>query len=148
MTPEVTILIAVRNSRAFLRGLVESALQETSRTREVIVLDDGSEDDSLMVVQDLPVPKIRWSFQRGWKGILEVGITAARGEYVVILEGPSRLMPGQLHQSIENFKQGLPSELRVFARGALENEFLAEGPFHHLGLGEAPGNDAHSSQQN
>src|SRR3954470_14585541 len=50
-TPEVSICIASYNHARFLPATIESALSQTYQNIEIIIVDDGSTDDSLAIAE-------------------------------------------------------------------------------------------------
>ncbi len=94
----VSVVIPCFNYGRHLAEAVESVLTQSERDVEVIIVDDGSTDDSRAVAQSLieahPEASIRLIAQAhcGSPGqTRNVGIGAARGEYVVCLDADDRL---------------------------------------------------------
>jgi glycosyltransferase involved in cell wall biosynthesis len=93
--PFVSVLIVGRNVGAYVRETVESALGQTWQRREVIVVDDGSVDDT---------PEILKSFGTGFDcssapGGLAAGRTppcVAEGEYIALLDADDLWHPDNL----------------------------------------------------
>lgn len=99
----VSVVIPCFNYGRYLAEAVESVLAQTERDLEVIIVDDGSTDDSRAVAQSLidahPEASIELITQPncGSPGqTRNVGIEAARGEYVVCLDADDRLHPEYL----------------------------------------------------
>ena len=59
MLPELTVSMPAYNRASYIREAVESALKQQGVTFEVIVVDDGSDDDTASVVAELNDPRIR-----------------------------------------------------------------------------------------
>ena len=72
--PVFAILIPAYNEAATIRAVVEGALEHSDR---VIVIDDGSQDDTAAAVQDLPVQLIRHEANAGKGQRLSEGIALA-----------------------------------------------------------------------
>jgi hypothetical protein len=100
--PLVSIVIPCYNQAAFLRDAIESALAQTYRRVEVIVIDDGSTDDTAAVADRYPV---RWRRQpnRGVSAARNSGLAETRGEYVVFLDADDRLLPFAVQVGVETF---------------------------------------------
>jgi glycosyltransferase involved in cell wall biosynthesis len=98
--PEIrfSIVITSYNQWAFLREAVESALSQPARLREVIVVDDGSTDGSVELLEQYSDSIRLLSFPNN-RGAIEArnqGAALAKGEYVVTLDGDDVLMPWAL----------------------------------------------------
>ena len=90
--PLVTIIIPCYNGAAFLEETLRSALAQSYRAVEVIVVDDGSTDSSPEIAQRLPVRYIRQE-NRGLSAARNAGIRESKGSYVVFLDADDRLLP-------------------------------------------------------
>lgn len=79
----VSIIIPVFNGEKYLKEAIESALGQTYKHCEVIVVDDGSTDDSGKIAQSYG-DKIRYLKKKngGVSTALNVGIKKAKGEYI------------------------------------------------------------------
>jgi glycosyltransferase involved in cell wall biosynthesis len=53
MNPTVSILLPVYNGAAYLRESLESILRQTYHDFELIIIDDGSCDDSAQIIQSM-----------------------------------------------------------------------------------------------
>jgi glycosyltransferase involved in cell wall biosynthesis len=90
--PLVSIIIPCYNGEAFLKEAIESALAQSYRQVEVIVVDDGSTDSSSEIAQRLPVRYIRQS-NRGLTASRNLGVWESRGSYIIFLDADDRLKP-------------------------------------------------------
>ena len=87
MQPLVSIIICNYNYGAFIRNAVESALNQTYSTIEVIVVDDGSTDDSRKII-DAYAEKIVPLFKEngGQASAFNEGFAASRGAIICLLD--------------------------------------------------------------
>jgi glycosyltransferase involved in cell wall biosynthesis len=81
----VSIIITTYNRRAFLKAAVLSVLVQDYKDKEVIIVDDGSSDDSLKELEGLPVQYI-WKENGGISSARNKGIEVARGSYIAFLD--------------------------------------------------------------
>jgi len=81
----VSVIIPVYNGATFLHQAIESVLTQSYRPLEIIVVDDGSVDDSARVAQQYPV---RYCFQshNGPGAARNCGIEQAHGKYLAFLD--------------------------------------------------------------
>ena len=100
----VSIIVPVYNRAAMLRQAVASALAQTHRELEVIIVDDASTDDTPEVIRELERgdPRVR-SVRRenGGPGLArETGRQAARGEFLQYLDSDDLLLPRKLELQV------------------------------------------------
>jgi glycosyltransferase involved in cell wall biosynthesis len=92
--PYVSIVIPCFNYGRFLAEAIESALAQTHVPLEVIVIDDGSTDDSYEVAaRFVPAVEVLSQPNAGLVPVLNRGLHAAKGEYFVILSADDVLQP-------------------------------------------------------
>jgi len=97
--PEVSVVMPVFNAAPFIREAVESVLGQTLRNFELIIIDDGSTDESWRIIQSIRDERIH-SFQNeknlGAGKTKNRGIENARGEFIAFLDADDIAMPERL----------------------------------------------------
>lgn len=95
--PEVSVVINNYNYGPMLPRAIESALGQTGVRAEVIVVDDGSTDDSAAVIKGYG-DRIRPVFQRngGQASAINAGVGAARAPALAFLDADDWWLPGKL----------------------------------------------------
>lgn len=99
MAPKITVLMPVYNGDRFLRPAIESVLSQDFDDFELMIVDDGSTDDSVEIVRSYKDARIRLlqnSQNLGIVGALQAGLQAARGEYVARLDADDVCCAGRL----------------------------------------------------
>jgi glycosyltransferase involved in cell wall biosynthesis len=81
----VSVIITTYNRRTFLREAVLSVLKQDYGDKEVLVIDDGSTDNSLEVLEGLPVHYFLKE-NGGISSARNKGIEVAKGEYIAFLD--------------------------------------------------------------
>lgn len=96
--PRVSILIPAYNRANYLPETIASALQQTHADLEIIVVDDGSTDNTAQVVHAIADPRVHYIFQnnRGVSAALNTAWRAARGEFVAMLGSDDVFLPAQI----------------------------------------------------
>lgn len=97
--PEISVLIAAYNRENYIATALKSILNQTKTDFEVIVVDDGSTDSTMSVVQSYPDPRIRLIRNERNLGIPRTrnrGLEAARGQYFAILDSDDYALPHRL----------------------------------------------------
>jgi glycosyltransferase involved in cell wall biosynthesis len=102
--PLVSIIINNYNYGRFLGAAIESALRQTYRPIEVIVVDDGSADESRAVIAEYagrirPVLKPNG----GQASCFNAGFALSRGELVLFLDADDRLRPDVVERAVAAF---------------------------------------------
>jgi glycosyltransferase involved in cell wall biosynthesis len=99
----VSVVIPCHNYGAFLAEAIESALAQTHRPLEVIVVDDGSTDNTAAVAGRYPIRVV--SQQRlGVCVASNNGIRASSGEYVLRLDADDVLEPTYVEETLAALK--------------------------------------------
>ena len=98
MPAHVTVVIPNWNGTRFLKLCLSSLRHQSFRDFETIVVDNGSEDDSLgFVAENFPeVETIALGENRGIAVAFNIGIEASESEYVVLLNNDTEQDPGWL----------------------------------------------------
>jgi glycosyltransferase involved in cell wall biosynthesis len=91
--PLASIVIPCYNQAHFLPEAIESALSQTHRPIEVIVVDDGSTDNTRDVVARYPHVRYVRQKNRGLGGARNTGFRVSKGEYILFLDADDRFTP-------------------------------------------------------
>ncbi len=100
--PIVSVIIPCYNQAHFLPGSIGSALAQTHPHVEVIVVDDGSTDNTSEVAKRYGVNCVRQQNQ-GLSGARNGGIRASRGDYLMFLDADDHLTPNAAESHLECF---------------------------------------------
>ena len=88
-TPLVSVVVATYNMARYLPSAIRSVLEQTYPALEVLVIDDGSTDDTRTAIQPLlDDRRVRYLAQenQGQAGAKNRGVLEAKGEYVAFLD--------------------------------------------------------------
>lgn len=94
------VVIPTYNRAAFLREALQSVFAQTRPADEVIVVDDGSDDDPAEVVAEFPGVIFLRQDNSGPSEARNAGIRAANSDYVLCLDSDDVLMPTALETSL------------------------------------------------
>ena len=105
-TPLVTVVIPCYNQAHFLGEAIESVLSQSYQRYEIVVVDDGSTDNTSEVASHYPPEKVRLIRQenRGLSAARNAGLGQSRGEYVVFLDADDRLLPEALEVGVRELE--------------------------------------------
>lgn len=99
IAPQVTVLMPVYNAARFLREAIDSVLAQSFKDFELLVVDDGSIDDSVAIVNTYSDPRIRLvelGRNRGLVAALNTGLDAAEGEFIARMDADDVMHPDRL----------------------------------------------------
>jgi cellulose synthase/poly-beta-1,6-N-acetylglucosamine synthase-like glycosyltransferase/peptidoglycan/xylan/chitin deacetylase (PgdA/CDA1 family) len=104
-TPSVSIVVPAYNEAVGISTTVTSLAGSRYPSVEIIVVDDGSVDDTAQLVRDLALPNVRVIEQQnmGKPAALNTGIAAARGEIIVMVDGDTAFEPETLAFLVQSF---------------------------------------------
>ena len=104
--PVVSVVIPTYNCGRYVEEAVDSALNQTYRNLEIIVVNDGSTDDTSSRLEKYK-DRVRIVSQanRGLSGARNVGIELSSGEYVAFLDSDDRWRPNKLERQLACFHE-------------------------------------------
>ena len=111
MNSLVSVVIPCYNAEKWLAQAIDSCLAQTYRPVEVIIIDDGSTDNSVNVAQGyaekLPsLIRFHQQVNQGAPAARNAGATLARGAFLLFLDADDYLLKGALHHLVKAFKGG------------------------------------------
>lgn len=109
--PRVSVITPVYNGARFLRQAMESVLNQSYEDWELLVIDDGSTDDSAASAEEYVrrfAPKVRLlrhadQKNHGFGATRNVGLANASGEFIALLDADDVWLPQRLELSIRAF---------------------------------------------
>jgi len=104
MKPEVSVIIPVYNGAKFLPEAIANVEAQAHPHLEIIVVDDGSTDDTAAVAASLG-DRLRYlhHVNQGPAAARNQGLQAAQGEFVAFLDVDDQWPVGKLHHQLEAF---------------------------------------------
>ena len=131
----MSVIIPTHNSRRFLEDAIHSVLEQTFQDWELILVDDGSTDDTGEMAAELADPRIRYVYQhnRGSPAARNTGLKLARGEYIAFLDADDLWLPDKLEKQVA-YLDSLPSTV-----GLVYSNYEMWNPESRARLGPFPG---------
>lgn len=119
-TSTISCIIPSYNQAQYLAESIKSALSQTIKFKEVIVIDDNSNDNSLDIAFSYPV-KLISQVNKGLASARNTGIMNAKGDYCLFLDADDILLPNAVEKILQKIEQ--------------TNADIVAGSFREFGLG-------------
>jgi GT2 family glycosyltransferase len=102
MPPLVSIIVPCHNAERWIGSTIESAMSQTWPNREIIVINDGSDDGSLAVAKRYESRTLRVIDQPcgGATAARNAGLAAAKGEFIQYLDADDLLAPDKIEKQV------------------------------------------------
>ena len=94
--PLVSVVIPCFNHGRFLPKSIESIQQQAYPATEIIVVDDGSTDNTREVTQSYPQVRYVYQKNQGLSAARNTGIAHSKGEFLIFLDADDWLFPGAI----------------------------------------------------
>ncbi|HEX8429489.1 glycosyltransferase family A protein [Hymenobacter sp.] len=140
--PFFSVVIPTYNRVGFIADTLRSVLAQTFSAFEIVVVDDGSKDNTAEVVRQFKDAKVQYHFkENGERGVARnYGLARAKGEYVLFLDSDDLLHPNHLatlHAAIQEQNQPnfIATKFDFNRNGQRSSSDLAPVPAGHYDLG-------------
>ncbi len=104
--PLVSVVMPVFNAETFISQAIESILNQSYQNWELIIVNDGSTDNSMEIVRSYPSNKIRVVNFNENRGIVEArnaALDAAQGEFIAVMDADDIALPHRLKTQVAYF---------------------------------------------
>ena len=135
--PKVSVILPVHNRADVLPRAIESVLAQEFTDHELIVVDDGSSDDSAKIAQvhnDQRIRLIRLDQNRGGNVARNEGLRAAQAPLIAFLDSDDRYLPDKLARVAAHFEKRpdlhvlVDSFIKVQPPGSRKAEVVRRNP--------------------
>lgn len=119
METMVSIIIPTYNRAAVIRRAIDSILRQTYSSYEILVIDDGSADETKSIVTDIQDARIRYialEENRGVAHARNVGIQEAKYDYIAFLDSDDEWLPDKLEVQMRKLEAAQDSVGMVYCR--------------------------------
>jgi glycosyltransferase involved in cell wall biosynthesis len=105
--PMVTILMPAFNAAKYISEAINSALEQSFTNFELLVIDDGSVDETAAIIHQFTDPRVYYLYQehQGIAYALNMGLGEAKGRYIARFDADDICMPTRLEKQV-NFLAG------------------------------------------
>jgi len=137
--PLVSILIPCYNSEKWLAETLESALAQTWQNIEIIIVDDGSTDNSLAIAKQFEADNVKVISQenRGASAARNRAFMESQGDFIQYLDADDLLAPNKIECQIKLLKQWhngylIAGKWGRFYNSTLETNFVEEAVWKNM----------------
>lgn len=100
-SPPVSVIVPCFNQASFLSEAIESILDQTYSRIELVVVDDGSDDNTSAIAGRYEQVRYVHQANRGVPSARNFGLEASGGELIAFLDSDDRLLPGAIEVGVE-----------------------------------------------
>jgi len=129
--PKFSIIIPVYNVEKYIGKCLDSVINQTYQDYEVIVVNDGTKDDSMDIVKKYDV-KIVNQQNQGLSAARNTGVKEAKGEYILFLDSDDSIekdLLKELNKAIKNNPDLVRFQVQEEFEGTKEKKEYPEQPF-------------------
>jgi len=110
LNPKVSIIIPAYNSEKFIKRAIQSVLSQTYKDFELIIVDDGSTDNTKEIVEEFQKkdPRIKYVWEENSGGPARpynLALKQCQGEYIAFLDHDDEWLPEKLEKQLAIFKK-------------------------------------------
>lgn len=117
--PLISVIMPTLNGASFIVQAIDSLRTQDYAALQIIVVDDGSTDDTMNIVKEVAVQEPRLLVQQGWHGSIakarNQGLALATGNYVTFLDHDDICPPGKISRQVERL-EACPHAAALFGR--------------------------------
>ncbi|HEY4195401.1 MAG TPA: glycosyltransferase [Mucilaginibacter sp.] len=121
--PLVSVIIPLYNTGLYIEQCIRSILAQTWPDIEVIIVDDGSTDNSFEIAKKFEGEKVKLLKQpnSGASIARNTGLRIAKGEYIQFMDADDLLSPNKIEEQVKRLKSH-PSHVAVCATAYFDND--------------------------
>jgi len=111
--PLVSVIMPAYNAAEYIAEAIESVLIQNYRNFELIIVDDGSTDNTKDIVTNFKDDKIKYFYKdnSGPSGARNIAITKARGQYIMPLDADDMMTPDSIARHLMEFENHSEADL-------------------------------------
>ena len=115
LAEQISIVLPAKNEAVNLDRLLPELRQQFPKA-EILVVDDGSTDDTVSICRNHGVRVVSHQYSKGNGGSIKTGARHASGDVLVFMDGDGQHKPEDVHRLLEQYEQGF--DMVVGARSA------------------------------
>lgn len=98
----ISIILPTYNRADFIRSSLDSVFAQTYTHWELVIIDDGSTDDTVTVLREYDDPRIKYIYQenQGVSAARNTGVAQCSGEIIALLDSDDEWLPEKLEKQL------------------------------------------------
>ncbi|OGB90881.1 hypothetical protein A2625_07570 [candidate division WOR-1 bacterium RIFCSPHIGHO2_01_FULL_53_15] len=123
ISPKVSVILPAFNSAGLIKDTIETVINQTLSDFELIIVDDGSTDDTFTTAHSIKDPRIKYLQKNigGPASARNLGLKVARGEYIAYCDGDDRFDKDHLMILADYLDKHVDIDL-VYSKGIIVGE--------------------------
>lgn len=103
---KISVIVTCYNKEKYISSTIDSVLKQTYTNIELIIIDDGSSDNSVEIISKYQDPRIRFFKQlnKGENAARNAGIKCATGSFIAFLDGDDIWISTKLQEQMNYIK--------------------------------------------
>jgi len=136
--PKVSIVVPAHNAHATISKTLHSLVKQTYQDFEIIIIDDGSTDDSAKIIKrwvkkDAEKFKYFWQINQGPAAARNKGLKEAKGEFVAWIDADDLWLPERLELMLKEFnKEPKPDFVSTDARYLYPDNKISKQTYYQI----------------
>lgn len=134
MQPLVSVIIPTYNQATYLPLALDSVLQQTYSHLEIIIIDDGSTDDTSQIgkIYRQKEARIRWVEQpnQGPSTARNLGVAEANGDFICFLDSDDLMHPQRIEKQHQTFQEDPSIDIVYTALQVIDSNNHVTGEMH------------------
>ncbi|WP_080843998.1 glycosyltransferase family 2 protein [Cytobacillus gottheilii] len=121
----ISVILPVYNGQKYIRESIESVIQQDYIDWELLIIDDGSTDNTASIIKDYINEKIHYHYQlnQGPSAARNYGISLSKGEYIAFIDADDLYMSDKLSEQLQ-FIEKNPETQIVYCDARVVNNSL------------------------
>ncbi len=135
--PLVSVILPAYNAAKYIKAAVESILQQTYTRLELIVINDGSDDDTAEVLSQFTDMRLTVIHQQnaGMGATLNKALDLCRGEFIARQDGDDISKPERIEKQVQYLLEHPECALLGTAAEIIDEKGIPTGFFHQHAIG-------------
>lgn len=110
---KISVIVSVYNGSKYIKKTLDSILSQSMKDLEVLVVDDGSTDDSAKIIKSFEDSRVKYFYQKNSgspAGPRNLAITKSTGEFIAFCDQDDIWYPEKLEKQIQTYEKCVEKE--------------------------------------